>query len=217
MSSIFNWNAAFSQQLTISLLHFMWQGGLIALFVFVAGRMLRRSSAQLRYCTNVVAMLLLLGCLPLTFTWLSDTPFENQNHVTTITSNNDLQIEVVPTANVPLPNPTSPQMTGQQQAQPPLVITENSHSLLGIDRVSESLKHLPDSLTRGFTTLYFVGVGLMLVRLGRVCEAVNGCAGPQYWCSKPNCYRCSSGKHTNCASEQLHCWVTAMKSRYRLW
>ncbi|MDP7014993.1 MAG: M56 family metallopeptidase [Pirellulaceae bacterium] len=56
-----------SVRLAVALLHFVWQGALIALLVAAGGRLLKRATAQLRYAANVVAMLTMLACLPATF------------------------------------------------------------------------------------------------------------------------------------------------------
>jgi len=54
-------------QLTITLLHFLWQGAVIVAVVVVANWCLRGSAARIRYTVGVEAMLLMVGCLPVTF------------------------------------------------------------------------------------------------------------------------------------------------------
>ncbi len=65
---LFAWlDESYSLRLAVTLLHFLWQGVAVALLVVVAGRMLQRASAQMRYAVNVAAMLILVLCLPVTF------------------------------------------------------------------------------------------------------------------------------------------------------
>ena len=61
------WDADFCLRWTLMLGHFMWQGCVIGLFVAAGHRLLGRCSADLRYRLNVVAMLLMPACLPVTF------------------------------------------------------------------------------------------------------------------------------------------------------
>lgn len=62
---------AFALRLTITLLHFLWQGTLVALVAVLASHVLRRTSAQSRYLLNVTALLLMAMCVPLTFARVS--------------------------------------------------------------------------------------------------------------------------------------------------
>ena len=60
-------DAGISLRLTVTLLHFLWQGCAVALLAFVAGWALQRASANARYAVNVVALLLMAVCVPVTF------------------------------------------------------------------------------------------------------------------------------------------------------
>ncbi len=72
--NIFAWpDESFSLRLTVTLLHFLWQGIAIALLVIVAGGALRRASANVRYWFNVSAMIAMVLCLIVTMA-LVDTP-----------------------------------------------------------------------------------------------------------------------------------------------
>lgn len=64
---------AFSLRLAITLLHFVWQGLVIAAVVLLSGWMLRTGSARLRYAVNVAGLFCMLACLPVTFA-LVDAP-----------------------------------------------------------------------------------------------------------------------------------------------
>src|SRR5579872_3066715 len=54
-----------------ALLHFLWQGALIAFLLGVLNVLLRRASARVRYGAACLAMLLMLGSVVTTFAWLS--------------------------------------------------------------------------------------------------------------------------------------------------
>ncbi len=58
---------SFSLRFVITLLHFLWQGVTVALVVMLAGWLLKRAAAQVRYAIGVVAMLGMVACLPITF------------------------------------------------------------------------------------------------------------------------------------------------------
>jgi hypothetical protein len=71
--SEFSWTGdAFALRVAATLLHFVWQGLILALVVLAAGVLLRRASARLRYSVNVATMLAMVICLPLTFAMLGD-------------------------------------------------------------------------------------------------------------------------------------------------
>src|SRR5436190_12376985 len=59
----------FATRLTVSLLHFLWQGCCAGLLVFLLGLLFKKASARSRYLVNVAAMLVMAACLPVTF-WL---------------------------------------------------------------------------------------------------------------------------------------------------
>ncbi|HJT30515.1 MAG TPA: M56 family metallopeptidase [Pirellulales bacterium] len=68
-------DGSFSLRFVQTLLHFLWQGALVALVAFAAERFIRRGSAQAKYLVHVVAMLTMACCLPITFA-LVETPPE---------------------------------------------------------------------------------------------------------------------------------------------
>ena len=67
---------SFSLRLVQTLFHFLWQGSAIALLAYLAEQLLRRASAQSKYWLHVFAMLLMVGCLPVSFALL-DVPARN--------------------------------------------------------------------------------------------------------------------------------------------
>ena len=58
---------AFALRLATTLMHFVWQGLLLAIVAVVAGRTLHKASAGTRYSINVCALFAMLACLPTTF------------------------------------------------------------------------------------------------------------------------------------------------------
>lgn len=58
---------SFATGLTLTLLHFLWQGCFIGVLVVIGGAVLRKASARTRCTVNVAAMLLMAACLPVTF------------------------------------------------------------------------------------------------------------------------------------------------------
>jgi beta-lactamase regulating signal transducer with metallopeptidase domain len=64
-------NADFCVRLTQALLHFVWQGAVIGFVVLWIGRCGVRRAANWQYGLHVTALLMMLGCLPLTFSALS--------------------------------------------------------------------------------------------------------------------------------------------------
>lgn len=74
----FTWAGdAFALRVALTLLHFVWQGLILAFVVLVAGVLLRRASARVRYSVNVITLLAMVTCLPLTFAMLGDSTPES--------------------------------------------------------------------------------------------------------------------------------------------
>ncbi|MFT5328464.1 MAG: beta-lactamase regulating signal transducer with metallopeptidase domain, partial [Planctomycetaceae bacterium] len=71
--SEFSWTGdAFALRVATTLLHFVWQGLILAFVVGMAGVLLQRASARCRYSVNVVTLLAMVTCLPVTFAMLGD-------------------------------------------------------------------------------------------------------------------------------------------------
>ncbi len=60
-------DGSFSTRLTLSLMHFFWQGCVAGMVVFIGGLLLSNASARIRYSLNVAVMLAMAVCLPTTF------------------------------------------------------------------------------------------------------------------------------------------------------
>src|SRR5262245_16573661 len=61
----------FSLRLTLALIHFLWQGVLIAVVAAVAARLLQRASAGTRYAVHVAALALMPVCVAVTFSCIA--------------------------------------------------------------------------------------------------------------------------------------------------
>ena len=66
----------FCLRLTITLVHFLWLGTVIALALGVIGLCLRRASANSRYVAGVAALVIMVACLPVTFALVQAPPSE---------------------------------------------------------------------------------------------------------------------------------------------
>jgi hypothetical protein len=60
-------DATFATHLTWTLLHFVWQGLLVAFLVAVLRQRMRNASANARYVVGVAALVAMAACLPATF------------------------------------------------------------------------------------------------------------------------------------------------------
>ena len=61
-------------QLTLALVHFLWQGCAIAIACAVVAGLLRQAPAKTRYVAGVIALLLMAACLPVTLLILPAPP-----------------------------------------------------------------------------------------------------------------------------------------------
>ena len=61
-------------RLVLALLHFLWQGCAVVLVVTLAARLLSPASAHIRYTIHVIALAVMVLCLPVTFALLEVSP-----------------------------------------------------------------------------------------------------------------------------------------------
>ncbi len=78
---------SFCVRLVLILAHFLWQATAITLIFLLAGLFLRKSSAQLRYLLAVIALLLMLACPFITFSFVK-APSSALADFATVTSRN---------------------------------------------------------------------------------------------------------------------------------
>ncbi len=65
---LFGWiDSTLASRLALTLVHFLWQGMLIAMFVWLIGAMLRSKSAKARYSVFLGGLLSMVVCAVVTF------------------------------------------------------------------------------------------------------------------------------------------------------
>src|SRR5690349_21177975 len=100
------------ERLAESLLHFIWQGSLLAVIALVADRGLRGCSAQLRYAVHVAALFLMLACVPVTYAVLERQP-GGEARVATLKADSKLVVPpAIVTSNSSLPAEQNPIAAG---------------------------------------------------------------------------------------------------------
>jgi beta-lactamase regulating signal transducer with metallopeptidase domain len=77
LNSLSAWfDSAFCTRLTLALVHFLWQGFVVAIVFAIIHACLRKASANARYLTGVAALLVMLSCVPMTLCLLAPTAAE---------------------------------------------------------------------------------------------------------------------------------------------
>src|SRR5262249_25967364 len=71
----------FSVRLTFALLHLLWQGTVVAIFVWIANGYLARSTARARYLVSLAGLISIALCLPVTFLASSGRAIERNTDV----------------------------------------------------------------------------------------------------------------------------------------
>src|SRR5947207_2364387 len=54
-------------RMALTLLHFLWEGTALGLAVWLVDRATRHATARTRYLMNILALVLMCGCVPVTF------------------------------------------------------------------------------------------------------------------------------------------------------
>ena len=68
------------ERLTLTLLHFLWQGAVIAVCTAILNRLMHQAASHSRYVMNVTALIAMACCLPVTFSQVS-VPISASTHV----------------------------------------------------------------------------------------------------------------------------------------
>ncbi len=184
-----------SLRIAVTLLHFLWQGCAIGVLVFLSNRMLRGASASSRYALHTAALLLLPACVIMTFAvaelpdgWRSAATGDavaGALNVETATSDH----EVDATGNQGFPSTSEiPTTIGKLAAMDepayaggiPLQPAPESQSP---QETFPKTQPLLAKLAPAMVLLYFLGVGLFLLRLvlamwgGHRLRSVSGAIG----------------------------------------
>ena len=154
-----NWLETFTPELTtrlvFTLLHFLWQGLLIGVFVAGLNALARQGSASLRYGVGFLSLMAMLTCLPVTFWCLASTepgPVAIQADALQFT-----------------PPSIAPVLTGVADVSPPLKATHSVEVASDIVPTfvaspPEPAKNL-ESAAPYLIAVYLIGVAAMLLRL----------------------------------------------------
>ena len=157
------YSATFSRHLAQALVHFVWQGCVVA-FAYVAILFgLRRATSNARYLAGVVALLLMVACLPVTLLMLPSAQTTAVAPVDTATSTSlqepvtDVNAGHLPLASSPASSPALPPLAESSVEAPRNAPVASSRP----DRLADMLA----GMSPYATGLYIFGVFLMLLRL----------------------------------------------------
>jgi beta-lactamase regulating signal transducer with metallopeptidase domain len=149
-------------RLSESLLHFVWQGGVLAMVAMLGDRCLRRHTAQSRYVFHISVLVLMLACVPATFVMLRG-PYNDMPLASTETVRNNS-------------DRTSPAETSSPEIAVALNLTEvGNNNPVGhaeptsnqwIERAGNQLRSFVRRSAPFATAGYLFGVVLMFARLG---------------------------------------------------
>jgi beta-lactamase regulating signal transducer with metallopeptidase domain len=149
------------ERLAESLLHFVWQGSLLAVIALVADRGLRGCSAQLRYAVHVTALLLMLACVPVTYALLERQP-SGEVRVATLSAENKLagppaivtSSRGLPAEQIPIAADENPKVAEASPLQSP-----------PMEPTWDRLRTIAHSAAPYTACAYLLGVALMFGRL----------------------------------------------------
>lgn len=170
----------FTVPLSLTLLHFLWQGCVTAAIAYAIGWLLQRSSATLRYWLHVGALLLMVACVSVTFAIVSTS------------QNRDVTTPEIESGNTPSKLADTSAAVGLEadsliiRPEPVLPTADLGHADLGAEGLgplSETDQPADVALIAGehadglasaiagispwLTAFYFAGVAVMLFRLTR--------------------------------------------------
>lgn len=180
--SAFTWiGDSFAMRVAATLLHFFWQGLLIAGFVVVAGLILRQASAKLRYSVNVAALMLMAVCLPVTFALVSVPVEDAAEPLVASTVPIEFEAKVTPllktateaTKTEPAEEPASAEVSSsvgkaRLAVSPSAVPAEPENSPAATEEIASLVERLEAWVGPAATFVtwsYFAGVLLMSLRL----------------------------------------------------
>ena len=170
----------FTVPMSLTLLHFLWQGCVIAAIVYAIGWPSQRSAATVRYWLHVGALLLMVACVSVTFAVVS----ASQNEIATASAIEpeapssdlaDTDIVVGLAADPPIvrPEPDLPTAVMDRaeftsEGLGSLSENDQSADVAGIagDRTHDLASTIA-GISHWLTRLYFAGLAVMLFRLTR--------------------------------------------------
>jgi WD40 repeat protein/beta-lactamase regulating signal transducer with metallopeptidase domain len=163
----------FALQLTVTLLHFLWQGLAIALVVFFAVQTMSLASARARYVVSFAGLLLMAACAPVTFSVVTWPQIEAADAgamaSATLQAEEQPELVIVDRSTVPLIAETDISSTlsiaSTVDSPPPSASREPAPATPAAND-SETTNASPLTRYAPFAAIaYLLGVAFMLVRL----------------------------------------------------
>jgi WD40 repeat protein/beta-lactamase regulating signal transducer with metallopeptidase domain len=160
---------ALSLRLTLTLLHFLWQGALLGLVALAADRALRRATSRVRYAMFVGILAMMGAALPATFSLVR--VGEEQHRIPLATAPPSPTIVATTTsgpttlrpAAFAAPNATAP---SRDPATTPMADPELADALTVAASIVQPVPRRGiESYAAPIAVAYLVGIGLMLARL----------------------------------------------------
>ncbi len=168
------------ERLTVTLLHFLWQGAAIGVVAAVLSQMLFRASSQVRYITHFAALIAMFCCLPITYPLVTvpepgtvTAAFEKKT-TGSPADGADIRNLLLPipalAANPNLIDPNAVPELAEESVSSDRAISPHETPVavttISGDANSEAARYLP-RLAPYVTAVYLAGVVLLLVRLVR--------------------------------------------------
>ena len=173
MNALFTLDAVFCLHFALTLLHFLWQGLLLAMLAGLAGWCLHNRSAAVRYRVYSGSLIMMLACLPVTFVVIHD---QDETRITDVTLSTLMSSETSADCIPDIPT----KITDVEAPYIPVPIADEAGELLSIpmphseNAVRESTNPMPveaatvsirERATRWTLTGYLLGVCAMLARM----------------------------------------------------
>jgi beta-lactamase regulating signal transducer with metallopeptidase domain len=180
--------ARYPLQLTLALVHFLWQGCAIAIVYAGVAGLLRQAPAKTRYVAGVMALLLMAACLPVTLLILPAPPMEAVGAATHLSAISTPET-ISPTAGETAVNLAAPDAAPAAMPASPGILSESPPSPGDVPAGAPIRQPAANRVTSVLTWaspytsgLYLCGVALMLLhvalglwggrRLRRACTPV---------------------------------------------
>ena len=149
-------DADLCRQVTLTLAHFLWQGVVIAVCAALVTAVLRRRSSQSRYVVKLVALMLMVACLPGTFAVIVET--DSVAYIDFGAADASERNDLASSSPTKAPETTSP-----TQQKPPT--GDGSQAEVSTAVIAEASRSRMQSFAPQIVTAYLLGVAVMLARL----------------------------------------------------
>jgi beta-lactamase regulating signal transducer with metallopeptidase domain len=164
---------ALTLRLTLTLLHFLWQGALLGLVAFAADRALQRASSRVRYAIFVCVLTLMVASLPATFLLID--AGKTRSELAAAPAPTAAPVVVTSTSPAPISRPVG--TTSLRAASVPATVDAPIADLVPGDAFTAprpTAKEPPTEFLEPFagpvTAAYLAGMLLMLARLAIALE-----------------------------------------------